>query len=618
MVRYSLKTGAKIAALLAACALSACLFGGEQDLPPSAGPALSNSAPKPGWYKGDYGALSEFGIESEIILSANGEFHFTGIRQNEANFRMKGAWRATGSSLTVFQHQRSSSASSAFMRWSGFPDFTDSIVVYRNGSFKRLEPSPIESFGVDFDSATQVVKIVPRIWVTYRPATPDPLDSITYNYAESSTDPVHPFQINSTIDLSGCDAGKFIFTTFFLGGKVWGRPPTADEPGWQREEMVAEKWSRQGSFIVAEKFKQRLVTDTSIGTWSVSDGEYLLRIIPLDSVSFTLWWPNDGVNSGFWTPLYAQGPAPCKSLPVVAHNPPRAGWYKGDYGDLAPYGIESEITLAADSTLQFMGILRNFVVLRDKGDWSASESALTITNHAASQPMFDALGDFDPLHSGIFDFWTSLSDTTYRIRAYQDGSFDRYESVLEYFDVNTDSIPTLVKNSPWMWVRYRPAVLDSIAIGRYEYRENSILGSTPIPSLYRDIDFRGCDSGKFSSRLYALNPEGRLAWIPPGVTGFFGYELEAPQWSRIGSFIVARNFQERVVDEIGPSAWNTSRGEYLMRIRSPQGGGKGLDLWWNGDALYPGYWTTFQNDTASCPVPAPSPQALFRAAASVR
>ncbi len=294
--------------------------------------------------------------------------------------------------------------------------------------------------------------------------------------------------------------------------------------------------------------------------------------------------------------LYASGQAP------------GSGWYRGDYGSLAEYGLESDLILTQDS-LQFIGIRNNDAVVRMKARCQISASGLKLTQRVQSG--VDTNAALDPWSAGVFDGWNALPDTTDSIIGLTGGEFLRKESVLVFFAVGSGGIPTIVADTPAIWVWYRPMSQGALVPAHYTYQEFDSQNPTQPFSVYRDFDLSRCDSGRFSSRIYFLGGEVFGAVSPDDPAGWWGYETQAAQWFTLGSFLVAKQFQERTIGQYGSGPWQTSTGDYLLRItRDP--GQNGFFVWWNGNDTAAGFWTLFrQEDPQALCKTAVDPDTLF-------
>jgi len=157
---------------LALPALTACIFGGNDQSPAS---------PKPGVYRGDHGEITRReGLESELILGLDGTFRYFLIQANTAGYTSKGLWTVGDAGMIWSRVARSFLYHGAFRMWDtvGIPD-TSYLRNVTDAGFERLE--------VTYD--TLFVSVAR--WVRYRRIEPvAPLPEGTYEFAETYPDRV--------------------------------------------------------------------------------------------------------------------------------------------------------------------------------------------------------------------------------------------------------------------------------------------------------------------------------------------------------------------------------------------------------------------------------------------
>ena len=253
-------------AVMATVLLSGCIFSGDGD--------SQTVRLKSGAYHSDYGAAGRSqGHESELVLEANGKFHFFGIQDTTAWEVTKGNWKSgDGETLILTSSlQRYAHYSYLFDSWDSLPPDTSYLRQISDNAFERLE--------VSYDSGfySPVVR-----WVQYRRFEPQTLSDGQYVFTE-----VYP----DYYDSATLHAGSAYMNLVRNGSYADGRSEDG-KPLWDFQSL---HWTQLGSFIIVTGANGH--NYDSSGTVSAfqldSNAEFVAQVRAVGRDSFQQWIPED-------------------------------------------------------------------------------------------------------------------------------------------------------------------------------------------------------------------------------------------------------------------------------------------------------------------------------------
>ena len=267
--------------LLPALTVFGCIFNGGN----GASSASSTLMVRPGFYRGDYGSLgAALGVESEMILDANGYFRFFGIHANEPYRIVRGTWKSSGGFMVwspCFIGRAYEDDGMDFDAWDTVSADTSLLHAISDTSFERLEITQ-DTLG---HSLTQ--------WIRYRRAeAPDVPAYGKYEYTETYTDyfDTVPTAGRSFIELHP-DGG-------YSDGRFANNIPVY--------EFESSRYMQAGSFLITKGSRSRFY-DSSGGAfenWYTYDAdyEYVLRIQHVETDSFQVWIAANATYQGhpYW------------------------------------------------------------------------------------------------------------------------------------------------------------------------------------------------------------------------------------------------------------------------------------------------------------------------------
>ncbi len=280
MRRTGLKSAVRLLVTAGAVLLSACIFGGEENSPPTV---------TPGYYRGDHGEATRLlGLESDLILDSSGAFHFFSVDSNAVEQEIKGNWRAQGGGM-VWSAVLSSWAeyTGEFTSWDTLAPDTSQLRQVTADGFERLEVSQ------DAQRHTLLR------WVQYQRALPVPsvrdgayeyLDTVPY-YADTVQ-----IALPLTTRYEAHAGGTFVETDF--------------QDGQPQLQTSFAQWMQAGSFLIGMQPSYRQADSThQYGAWTVYPPEYekVLNLRNLSDTGFQVWIPWDFTNHSnpYWADFNA-------------------------------------------------------------------------------------------------------------------------------------------------------------------------------------------------------------------------------------------------------------------------------------------------------------------------
>jgi hypothetical protein len=232
---------------------------------------------KPGAYHSDYGAAGRSQKhESEMVLDADGRYHFFDIQDTTAMGMTKGNWEFRDGSLIVKSGlQRYAHYSYLFDSWDTIPADTSYLREISNDAFERLEVSR------DSGLYYPVVR-----WVQYRRIEPMQIADGRYQFTETYAYPSDSTRLHAGL-------AYMIVTrngSYEDGRSVDGRPL------WIFQSAT---WSLLGSFLVVTGAHGEDYDSAGTATPFTldADAEYISRIRAASPDSFQQWIPSDQTNT---------------------------------------------------------------------------------------------------------------------------------------------------------------------------------------------------------------------------------------------------------------------------------------------------------------------------------
>jgi hypothetical protein len=267
------------ALLLPAMAMFACVFDGGGD---NALPASSASGVQPGFYRGDYGILSQVsGLESEMILDANGHFQYFEIHANEPFYIAQGTWNS----------------SAGFMVWSSYSlgrayeddgmDFDEWHALKADTSLlRRVTDSSFERLEIAQDTLDHSL----RQWISYRRSVlPGVLAYGRYEYTETYTN------YFDTVPIAGRAFIELHTDGSYLDGRFANNIPVY--------EFEGARWIQAGSFLLTKRNRARFYDSTLkvFEPWYEYDSNYVYvaHIRDIQGDSFQNWVASAASYQGF-------------------------------------------------------------------------------------------------------------------------------------------------------------------------------------------------------------------------------------------------------------------------------------------------------------------------------
>ena len=258
----------------AAFFLSGCIFGESGD--------HSTNRLLPGAYHSDYGAAGRSqGHESEMVLNADGEFHFFDIQDTTAWGITKGIWEShDGVLIWKSSLQRYAHYSYLFDSWDTLLTDTSYLRAISDDAFERLEISR------DSGLYQPVVR-----WVQYHRFEPLPIADGQYQLTET-----YPDYYDSTV----IHSGKAYMNLTRNGPYEDGR----SEDGKSLWNFQSANWSQWGSFLIVTGAHGNNYDSLGAPTefFLDSNSEYVSRVRAVEPDSFQGWIPEDQsfTNSEHW------------------------------------------------------------------------------------------------------------------------------------------------------------------------------------------------------------------------------------------------------------------------------------------------------------------------------
>jgi hypothetical protein len=279
----------RFALVFPALAVFACVFDGGGD---NALPAYSATGVQPGFYRGDYGITGRaLGLESEMILDANGSFRYFEIHSNEPFRIARGAWNSSADFMvwTSYSLGRAYEDDGMdFDEWSILHADTSLLRLITDTSFERLE--------VTRDTLGHSL----RRWIPYqRAALPGVPACGRYEYAETYTD------FFDTVPIAGRTFIELHTDGSYHDGRFANNIPMY--------EFEGARWIQAGSFLLTERNRARFYDSTlkAFEPWYEYDSSYVYvaRISDIQGDSFKNWVASAATYQGvpYWA-VYRRSP----------------------------------------------------------------------------------------------------------------------------------------------------------------------------------------------------------------------------------------------------------------------------------------------------------------------
>ncbi len=228
---------------------------------------------KSGAYHSDYGAAGRSqGHESEMVLEADGRYHFFDIQDTTAWDITKGIWESHDGQLIVKSGlQRFAHYSYLFDGWDTLPNDTSYLRGISEDAFERLEVSR------DSGLYYPVVR-----WVRYDRIEPKPIADGHYQFTETYPD---------GYDSTKTHAGAAYMDVTRNGPYADGRSEDG-RPLWKFQSAT---WSQLGSFLIVTGAHGENYDSLGVAQpfQLDSNSEYVARIRATAPDSFQQWIPPD-------------------------------------------------------------------------------------------------------------------------------------------------------------------------------------------------------------------------------------------------------------------------------------------------------------------------------------
>jgi hypothetical protein len=253
-----------LAAGIGCAILTGCIFNNGE---------TASSPLKAGVYHSDYGAAGRSqALESEIVLEADGRYHFFDIQDTTAWDIIKGVWESHDGVLVVKSGlQRFTQDGLLFGYWDSLPTDTSYLRGVSDDEFERLE--------VSHDSGLYYPVVR---WVRYHRLEPAPIADGRYQYTES-----YSYPWDSTRSHSGMAYVSLKRNGAYEDGRF--------EDGRLLFTDQSPTWTQLGSFIIIPGAHEIDYDSLGVATdyQLDSNSEYFVRIRAPAPDSFQAWIPAD-------------------------------------------------------------------------------------------------------------------------------------------------------------------------------------------------------------------------------------------------------------------------------------------------------------------------------------
>ncbi len=248
---------------LAIPALTACLFNEGEP---------SRAHPQSGVYKGDHGEMTRMeGLESELILDADGTFRYFRINSNTATYTSKGSWKAGEKTMIWSGVARSYYYHGSFRYW-------DTVGTADTSYIRNVTESGFERLEVTWDTLFVPV----ARWIQYRRFTPEnPLPEGTFEYEET-----YRYGVDTTLMVTGLTRLKIDRNGMYVQHIY--------RDGVLDMMDVDSAWIQAGSHLITGR-NRHCGYDSGFVDCSNApfDYEYVARLSDVGETGFRLWMGPD-------------------------------------------------------------------------------------------------------------------------------------------------------------------------------------------------------------------------------------------------------------------------------------------------------------------------------------
>lgn len=258
--------------------LAGC-FGGDGDAattgPENPGDSEAVRKIAPGLYAGDYSLIdtSRFaGMESELLMDADGTFRHLFIYQDDAIFDHGGRWAQSGGDFHFTDIRASESNGGVFLQYAPLEDDTNAVRAVTDSAFTRNEWTPLRQ---------------KPYWIAYKRKTGLPALSEgayyhhvldTFAIAADTSDPGDTVKIVDNLyrfELTGGDSLLFSMTI-----------------DSQEVYQLRARYRQFGSFLVTEEHRDRGKDSAGVfGEWEPKEGTIFMKLKNVSDTAFVLQTP---------------------------------------------------------------------------------------------------------------------------------------------------------------------------------------------------------------------------------------------------------------------------------------------------------------------------------------